>query len=695
MAKVKENKVPQEPVAEENSGMATKTKAKSKKVRGELNRPVSGGSSNLIDLLIKDEPSGLIASQSRKETTGAQSQPQQLVLDNLFTKLDQLTRLLTEEQPGNQPEGPQFREKLKKGLLHIFLDADLEEENQQHETERVKFTQDLFTDVRKTLEARAGNSEENTTNDIKPNEINLPNLQPPRSDLSPYNNHPEVEVYLPVESSGETLDSPHNSLEQGLPQDREADIEKLVSILLDNQELLGTATAGGSVAGKTKKLLPQTGPTSEILQVLSAAFYQATREALALNTFKTSEDSPWPTARLSKGGASGHAQLVPPVIENEPLLPPKETERWVQVMWKQREELSDLDADALDLLCHFWLEQAKKPEDAAIAHIDEFLEMRGLKKNQSGSGRRGGYKQEQRLEMLRALSHIQSIWLKMGQVEIYEENDKNGNSGSSTSYGNRKRSQGNRKLPVTKQIESRAFVVTDRLGQLNMDGYMEVEQFKYRPGDLFAHFLLGPGRQTAIMSAKAVQYDPYRQKWEKRLARYLSWQWRIQASRTGYSRPYRVNTLLEVVGEEAGPQRPHLIRNRLEKALDCLQEDGLIASWQYERWDEEMGGKPGWLQNWREATLLIEPPANIYESYRTLERHQEASAARRRLPQEAASENLIQQLKEKRKKRAISQRECAIELGCGQGFLSKLESGSAKPSDQFLEKIQGWLDTRN
>jgi DNA-binding transcriptional regulator YiaG len=402
------------------------------------------------------------------------------------------------------------------------------------------------------------------------------------------------------------------------------------------------------------------------------------------------DDSPWPTARLSKGGANGHAQLVPPVIENEPLLPPKETERWVQVMWKQREELSDLDADALDLLCHFWLEQAKRPEDAAVAHIDEFLEMRGLKKNQSGSGRRGGYKQEQRLEMLRALSHIQSIWLKMGQIEIYEESDKPGAGRANSTL---RKSQGRKRQPVTKQIESRAFVVTDRLGQLNMDGYMEVEQFKYRPGDLFAHFLLGPGRQTAIMSAKAVQYDPYRQKWEKRLARYLSWQWRIQASRTGYSRPYRVNTLLEVVGEENGPQRPHLIRNRLEKALDCLQEDKLIASWQYERWDEEMGGRPGWLQNWREATLLIEPPATIAESYRSLEKHQE-TAANRRLPQAERAENIVQQLKEKRKKLGISQRDCAVELGCGQGFLSKLESGVAKPSEQLLERIKEWLASK-
>lgn len=656
------------------AGIVSKTagsgeRARSRRLKNEPTLPTPIIPANLRGLL--DGTSGLLTPENDPATPG-EPPSQQQVLENLFTKLDQLAHLLTAEQPPAPIDEQQFREKLKKGLLRIFLDSDLEEVNHELEYERVKFTQNLFTDVRKTLEARAGYNEES----YKPTEDSLQ-----ESDLEPY-----IQLEQPPQPGPEVEAEVEPGTAQDLPQDREAVIDKLVSILLDNQELLGTSSTG-LAAGKNKKLLSQVGPTSEILQVLSAAFYQATREALALNTFKSIDDSPWPTARLSKGGANGHAQLVPPVIENEPLLPPKETERWVQVMWKQREELSDLDADALDLLCHFWLEQAKKPEDAAIAHIDEFLEMRGLKKNQGGSGRRGGYKQEQRLEMLRALSHIQSIWLKMGQIELYQEGEKN-------SYSSRKRSQGKKKLPVTKQIESRAFVVTDRLGQLNMDGYMEVEQFKYRPGDLFAHFLLGPGRQTAIMSAKAVQYDPYRQKWEKRLARYLSWQWRIQASRVGYTRPYRVNTLLEVVGgEETGPQRPHLIRNRLEKALDCLQEDSLIASWQYEHWDEAMGGKPGWLLNWREATLLIEPPANIYESYRTLERYQEASAARRGLPQEEAGESLIQRLKEKRKKLGISQRECAVELGCGQGFLSKLEAGIARPSEQFLEKIRDWVDT--
>jgi hypothetical protein len=296
------------------------------------------------------EASNPLNARSVDTTSSEDPQPQQLVLDNLFTKLDQLTRLLTDEQPGETIEGPQFREKLKMGLLNIFLDSELEEISQDQENERVKLTQDLFTNVRKTLEARSGNKEENAR---------IIEATRSRRVL-------EAEKQPALEYTLSDTAEPEISAGQNFPQDKEAVIDKLVSILLDNQELLGTAK-GNALEGRTKTFLPPAVQTNEILQVLSAAFYQATREALALNTFKSTDDSPWPTARLSKGGATGHAQLVPPVIENEPLLPPKETERWVQVMWKQREELSDLDADALDLLCHFWLEQAKRPEDAAIA----------------------------------------------------------------------------------------------------------------------------------------------------------------------------------------------------------------------------------------------------------------------------------------------------------------------------------------
>jgi len=441
----------------------------------------------------------------------------------------------------------------------------------------------------------------------------------------------------------------------------------------------------GAPAEKVK-----TGPAEteeEWINILSSAFYHATREALSLNTFVKSDGSPWPTAPLNRGGASGLAQLVPPLIQDEPLMPAEDVDRWVEIMWKQREELSDLDADALDMLCHIWLEQAIKPEDSAVAEIDRFLEMRGLQKKKSGNNRRGGFTPEQRREILRALSHIQSIWLKLGQIEVFEDRDEE------DSFRNKKKRQS-----VTKAFESRAFVVTDRMGQLKMDGYMDVERFIYQPGKLFAQFLFGPGRQTAILSAKAIQYDRYRQKWEKRLARYFSWQWRIQAAKGDYTRPYRVNTLLKAVGENVDERHPNTTRDRLEKALDRLQTDKVLASWQYDRWEEKVTEQRGWVEHWLQATVLLEPPESIRQTYNSLERtNLEATHRSPRLqtPVIEVDETLqlVRDLRNKRLETGMSQTVCAEQLGIAQGVLSRLEKNKLKPSVQLQLRIRKWLKT--
>ncbi|HEX5501584.1 MAG TPA: hypothetical protein VFW96_03110, partial [Thermomicrobiales bacterium] len=264
------------------------------------------------------------------------------------------------------------------------------------------------------------------------------------------------------------------------------------------------------------------------LHVMSSAHYQALREALYKNSFRQVEGNPWPTAQLLKGGVLGQAQLRPPAADGQALLPPEQVELWATAMWQQREELSDLDADALDALSALWLNQARTVQDRAVADVDGLLALRGIKPKGKGGGRRAGYEPEQREEMLRALSHIQNLWINIAEVEVYEETG-----------GRRGRA------PVRQTIQSRAFVITDRVGQLQMNGYMDVRKFIFRPGEVFAHFLLGPGHQTALLSAMALKYDPYRQTWEKRLARYLSWQWRTKARNSDYLRPYRVATLLD------------------------------------------------------------------------------------------------------------------------------------------------------
>jgi hypothetical protein len=417
----------------------------------------------------------------------------------------------------------------------------------------------------------------------------------------------------------------------------------------------------GTAATPKRKALSLPLPLAEHLHVLSAAHYQAVREVLAQAAFDKAEGTPWPTARLEKGRARGHAQLRPVVTDQQPFLPPEEVERWTQMMWRQRGELSDLDADTLDALSAIWLYQAKDPKDDAVADVDDLLSMRGLARNPGGQGRRGGYKSHQRKAMLQSLSHIQNLWLTMAELETYD--------GEDARPGRRRRK------PTTRAIQSRAVVITDLMGQLRLDGFVDVEKFIFRPGKVFAYFLTGPGRQTALLSAKALQYDPYRQTWEKRLTRYLSWQWRCEARAGDYMQPFEITTLLKAVGHPVNRRRLVWQRARLEHTLDTIQHDQVIAAWQYAQEHDD----------WPKSTVLIEPPDRIREQYQHLEQHE--APQRRTLPAPTA---LGERLKRRRQALGLSQIQAAEQLGLHQGYFSRLERGHAAPSPAVRQRLEHW-----
>jgi hypothetical protein len=409
----------------------------------------------------------------------------------------------------------------------------------------------------------------------------------------------------------------------------------------------------------TPRVLPL--PLEDYLYVLSAAHYQAVREILASGAFTHVEGNPWPTAPLVKGRARGHAQLRPVVIDQQPFLPPEEVERWTQIMARHRAELSDLDADTLDALSAIWLYQATDPNDAAVADVDDLLSLRGLTRHRGGQGRRGGYMPHQRTKMLESLGHIQNLWLTMTELETYD--------GEDTRRGRRRR------VPTQRAVQSRAFVITDLMGQLRFDGFLDVDKFIFRPGQVFAYFLAGPGRQTALLSAKALQYDPYRQKWEKRLTRYLSWQWRCAAHSGDYLQPFAVTTLLTAVGTTVQRRRLSEQRTHLEQTLDTIQRDHAITTWQYaQEYDD-----------WPKSTILIEPPDPIREQYRQLEWHE--AVKRQHLPSPDA---LGSRLKQRRQALGLSQIQAAEQLKLHQGYFSRLERGHVTPSPAVRKRLESW-----
>jgi hypothetical protein len=408
----------------------------------------------------------------------------------------------------------------------------------------------------------------------------------------------------------------------------------------------------------------------EPLMVMNHWLYCELRDALPRKKFLQHEGTPWPTMSLRHVQTRGIAQLRPAVLDDQPLMPPEELDVWTQIMWRQREELTDLDADALDALSALWLDQARSPQDDAVADVDDFLRLRGLTPKRDGHGRRGGYEPAQRTTMLRALSHIQNLWLDVPEFEVY-----------ASLHPERRR-----RKTTKRAIQSRAFVITDRMGQLRLDGFMDVEKFIFRPGKIFANFLFGPGRQTALLSAHALRYDPRTQTWEKRLARYLSWQWRIRARTANYTQPYRVRTLLDAVGKEMVVRRASPIRERLEKALDTLHRDQVIAAWQYDRWLEETATRRDWAHHWLQATVLIEPPDAIRERYAPLARPSGRGKLRA-----SASGMLGEHIKRRRQALGLSQLQAAEQIGIHRGYLARVERGERTPSQTVRRRLEQWL----
>src|SRR5699024_11377247 len=99
---------------------------------------------------------------------------------------------------------------------------------------------------------------------------------------------------------------------------------------------------------------------------------------------------------------------------------------------------------------------------------------------------------------------------------------------------------------------------------------------------------------SSDLPLQALQYNPRQEKWEKKMIRYLSWRWRTQARRADYDQPYKMSSILNAIGEPIKKRTPSRTRERLEQALDRLQDDGLILSWEYVDWDESIAEKYGW-----------------------------------------------------------------------------------------------------
>lgn len=416
------------------------------------------------------------------------------------------------------------------------------------------------------------------------------------------------------------------------------------------------------------------------ISVDNSPLYHFLRMALSngSKSFLTPPNGLWPTADLCspRQSVKAFAQLKPHPTDVEPFLTGAQLAEWQARIAEYVMMLDDRTADVFDAISALWLSQATHPDMMANLHADNFLRLRGLQPHRNGQGRRGGYNDEDRRDIATRIETLKHTHVTVQEMDVTKEK------------------QGKRGLirERTKwQGESPAIMVSFTYGQSKLGGGTDPYAWRIRPGDVFSQFLMGPGRQTALLSLKALEYDPYRQRWEKRIARYLAWLWRIRRDGS-YLDPIAVGTLLTAIREEVYQPKPLVTKNRLEKALDTLHTDGVTAGWQYGLdADEAIIGHRRWVDRWLEWKLTIEPPTSIQQHYINIPSHKTAAQPARALPRQA---DIGAEIKTMRTSLGLTQLQAAEEIGIDNALLSRIEGGKSI-GPKTRRKIEAWLTQKN
>ncbi|MBX6361617.1 MAG: hypothetical protein IRZ03_16240 [Acidobacterium ailaaui] len=250
----------------------------------------------------------------------------------------------------------------------------------------------------------------------------------------------------------------------------------------------------------------------------------------------------------------------------------------VAELWKELQQGSETDIDVfLHVLSAFYL----RGDQAAWVWAKDFLDARELKpitkKENQAAPRRAGHRGEDIDDYEIALYRLENIWLTIWASEPY-----------------------GKKKPRRYVLRGRLINILDSWSQENLDGSERLPiAWLIQPGDGLREYL-ARFPSFSYLCRKAISYDPYRELWEKRLARYFFFHLRFNG---GGELHRAVGTLLETNSLPVDKRNPERTRARLEQALDRLVADHFIDEWHYA--EQVKLPARGWLAIWKQQILVI------------------------------------------------------------------------------------------
>lgn len=469
--------------------------------------------------------------------------------------------------------------------------------------------------------------------------------------------------------------------------------DKFLQLLADQVErmrlYIETLKAeGGRPRRKQKETAkPPLGRRNDSILVPSANLYKYVQDGVAEGLNGMNRPTPekrYFNRRKITPGLDAELQIRPEDGQLPVYPTPEELQQWQDIITQQYRQMGDETVDCLDVIAAKWLDQAQHPEEGINLSVNELLQARGLKCKKGG-----GYPQETRKRIAHQVETLGVLWLKIYEAPRWETVTDNS--------GKRKRVERNESL------ESRLLDISLRRtstlrGWDAAGGDVQFFSWRLKPGIALLPWVAGENKQLALLSTKALAYDPYRQKPEKRLLRYLSWQWRIRRNEGNLLQTFTARTLLEGIRLRKDPKNPIKTKNRLEKALDTLLEDKLINAWQYDGWDESQWTSNGW-NGWTDARVIIEPPQHILDQAAKI-----PAPPQKQLPAATkgkTDEDLPRLLKDARLARGITQLQAVEQIQdllrarnlkpkFSRVYFAMIEAGKKEPADALKRLLLEW-----
>lgn len=269
-------------------------------------------------------------------------------------------------------------------------------------------------------------------------------------------------------------------------------------------------------------------------------------------------------------------------------------------LWQQVRELNDLDGDVFLALLAQALVGETDAEGCVWLSAAKILDYRGVtpvtKRQENGRRRRAGHRREDLQKIARCIERMNQQWI------IIRQQMRTAKPGNKRGVTKRMLTTEAPLVLIAERQRQHEFVLVNDAVRIDT---LPVA-WRYKMGKWIEPFLEAPNRQVAWLCQRVLQYDPYHERSEKRLARYCLFHLRINHN-AAISR--EVGRLIDELALPFDDDHPLQSRKRFEQALDRLVADEQILSWRYDPPNSKLPrGK--WVSTWRSWKIVIEAPTS-------------------------------------------------------------------------------------